>query len=170
MPNIVQGRDRANGYPVPKFIVAGGLAVLVDRVAEYELLPKTNELAITLLRAHGALSVMHPKFRQGPAGPRIPTHETQVHGDISWNIAVMPWDESNGLPFEEWEQFMLPPAQFQSAGGGNLPSVGTFIRNLPEGVLSAVLPEPSGNPNQVLVRTFSPQLPHTISQEMKVVG
>ena len=141
IPELTQGRDRLNGYPAGKFILAGGLAILVDRVAEYELLPETGELAITLVRAHGALSVGGTKYRKGGAGPRLPTHGTQMHQEIAWELAVMPWPVEQGLPWQEWEQFMLPGRVFTAAGGSYLPERGTYFQNLPPGVLSAVLPD-----------------------------
>ena len=151
----IQGRDRLNGFPAGKFIVAGGFAIFLDRMAEYEYLPETNEIAITLLRSHGALSRTNPAYRLGPAGPRIPTHDTQMLGRTDWQIGVMPWHDESCLPWKEAEMFSLPMERFSAAGGGTLPARGTPFAHVPDGVLSAVLP--TG------IRTFATSQDHAIS-------
>jgi hypothetical protein len=155
------GRDKLTVYPAQKFILAGGLAVLVDRVTEYEILPGTNELAITIVRSHGALSVGHPKYRQGGAGPRIATAASQVQKEIVWDFAIMPWNEDDGLPSKQWEQFALAPRLFTSEGGGNLPPSGSIIADPPKGVLSAIFPSPD-QADEVIIRTFTDDERHTI--------
>ena len=155
VPDLVRGRDTLNGYPAGKFIVAGGLAILVDRVAEYELLPDTNELAITLVRSHGALSVGNPSTRVGGAGPQLKTYDTQMYAEIDWELAVMPWKDASTLPWKQWEQFMLPARTFNSQGGGSLPARGTYFQGVPEGILSAVTPQG--------VRTFGSDAAHKIT-------
>jgi hypothetical protein len=154
VPDLVQGRDRLNGYPASKFIVAGGVAILLDRTAEFELIPETNELAITMVRAHGWLSADDPQFRPGGAGPHLKTHGTQMHQEISWNLGIMPWNESQGLPWREWEDCMLNMLEFEAPGGGTLAARGSYFRNLPKGILSAVLPEG--------VRVFEEDAAHSI--------
>ncbi len=151
----IQGRDRLNGFPAGKFIVAGGVAIFLDRMTEYEYLPETNEIALTVLRSHGALSRTNPTYRLGPAGPRIPTHDTQMLGETKWQLGIMPWDDSSTLPWKESEQFSLPMERFASQGGGTLPSRGTPFAHVPDGILSAVLP--AG------IRTFAATPDHAIS-------
>lgn len=156
-PQLLQGRDRLNGYPASKFILAGGLAILLDRTAEYELLPQTNELAISLVRAHGALSISNPKYRYLWAGPRVKTYDTQMLKPIEWNIGIMSWESLDNLPWKEWEMFALPGRVFQSYGGGTLDESGQLLRDVPDGVLSAVLPEK--------IRTFSAAKGHKINEQ-----
>ncbi|MGC8461015.1 MAG: hypothetical protein ACP5OR_04140 [Candidatus Dormibacteria bacterium] len=151
----IQGRDRLNGFPAGKFIVAGGYAIFLDRVTEYEYLPESNEIALTVLRSHGALSRTNPTYRLGPAGPRIPTHDTQMLGPTEWEIGVMPWNDETTLPWKEAEMFSLPMERFTSHGGGSLPSSGTPFTNVPSGILSAVLP--TG------IRTFAITQDHAIA-------
>jgi hypothetical protein len=141
IPEVVQGKDRLNGYPASKFVVAGGLAVLLDRCAEWELLPDTNELAITLVRSNGALSRETTTFRPGPNAPIVPTYESQVQGPIQWELAVMPWGSTDVLPWQEYEQFQMPGVIFESGGGGTLPPKWTPYPDVPAGVLSAILPD-----------------------------
>jgi hypothetical protein len=156
VPTLLQGRDRLNGYPAPKFIIAGGLAILLDRTAEYELLPDTNELAVSLLRAHGALSIANPKYRYLWAGPRVKTHDTQMLKPIEWNIGIMPWTPTDKLPWQDWEIFTLPLRAFNSAGGGKRADSGSLVQDVPNGVLSAVLPE--------IIRTFGENGGHRIKE------
>lgn len=155
VPAPTAGSDRLVGYPAGRFIVAGGLAVLLDRTAEFEILPESNELAITLLRATGYLSREALPTRDHRAGPVMPTTLTQVLGPIRWDIGVMRWNHEH-LPWREWEMFALPVVVFDSPGGGDLPPVGTPFPSLPTGELSAVLPG--------LVRTFDSGPPWKIHQ------
>ncbi len=159
VPGLEMSNDRLNGYPASKFIIAGGVAVLVDRTAEYELLPDTNELAITLVRSHGKLSYGGGVNRRGGAGPQLDTHETQMLGDVEWQLAVMPWTASPDaeLPWRAWEQFMLPMRRFEAPGGGHLPAQGTYFSTPPSGVLSAVLPG--------TVRSFEPTGAHRLIEK-----
>lgn len=142
VPDLVQGRDRLNGFIASRFIVAGGLAVLLDRTTEYELLPESKELALTLVRSHGRLSRWGGEYRPDAAGPLLTTEDTQMLKEISWSLGVLPWDHRGctRLPWREWEQFALPPVVFRSAGGGDLAPQGTLVGSLPDGVLSSIEP------------------------------
>jgi alpha-mannosidase len=155
VPPVLWGRDRFSGYPAARFVVAGGLAVLVDRVTEFELLPETGELALTLLRATGALSRAHLRSRPYPAGPEVPTERTQLLGEVAWELGLLPWPHRDRLPWEEWERFALPMPVLVAPGGGDLPERGTAYPDLPAGNLSAVLPE--------AVRVFDPGPPWRIA-------
>jgi len=148
------GRDRLSGYPAGRFIVAGGIAVLVDRVSEFEILPDTQEIALTLLRAVGAVSRERLRTRPFAAAPVLPSHRAQVLGEVRWNLAVMPWDEADRLPWREWEQFALPMPVFASAGGGELPQRGAGWEHIPAGNLSAVFRD--------AIRVFDPGPPWRI--------
>lgn len=148
VPENPQGRDRLNGFPASKFIVVGGMAFFFDHPVEYEILPDTHELAITLVRSHGALSVGNPQYRLGGAGPRISTQETQVLGNLSCEVGMMPWKDASNLPWEQSEQFALSGRAFTSAGGGYRPHKASLVATPPTGVLSAVTPKG--------VRTFDP--------------
>ena len=64
-------------YPARRFVQAGGLTIVHDGLAEYELV-EGDELALTLLRASGMLSQGPMPTRPLPAGPLIPTEGSQM--------------------------------------------------------------------------------------------
>lgn len=71
--------------PVPTFpaygwVAAGGLAVLLDHVSEYELVDDGCTLALTLLRSVGLLSRNDNAWREEPAGPQLATPGAQCRG------------------------------------------------------------------------------------------
>jgi alpha-mannosidase len=76
-------------YPAYSFVDAGGAAVLLDQVSEYELVQR-RELAVTLLRATGAISRADHPLRAEPAGPVIATPMAQCLGPVRTRLAVMP--------------------------------------------------------------------------------
>ena len=69
-------------YPARRFVQAGGLTVVHDGLAEYELVDVrgdvAHEVALTLLRASGMLSQGPMATRPLPAGPLIPTEGSQM--------------------------------------------------------------------------------------------
>jgi Glycosyl hydrolases family 38 N-terminal domain len=155
-PEVRWGCDRASGSPAGRFVVAGGLCVMVDRVAEFEIVDGGATLAITLLRSVSLLSAATLRTRPYAAGPTLPTWGTRLLGPQVWELAIMPWPHAGRLPWREWEQFMLPMPEFLSSGGGDLPERATPYPRLPDGAnLSAVLPG--------AVRTFDPGPPWRIA-------
>ncbi|MEZ0071047.1 alpha-mannosidase [Planotetraspora sp. GP83] len=92
-------------FPAESFVAAGGLAVLLDHVTEYELVrhatPLAGELALTLVRSVGHLSKNRNPYRDEPAGPQLATPAAQCQGPLSTRFAVLPysgsWHEA-GLP------------------------------------------------------------------------
>ncbi|GGL17255.1 glycoside hydrolase family 38 N-terminal domain-containing protein [Planomonospora parontospora] len=97
-------------FPAEGFVAAGGLAVLLDQVTEYEL--TGGELALTLLRSVGHLSRDRNAHRERPAGPQLPTPAAQCPGPATMRFAVLPhagtWDEAD-LPrlAEEYRHDLL---------------------------------------------------------------
>jgi mannosylglycerate hydrolase len=77
-------------FPARGFVDAGGAAVLLDHVLEYELLADPPELALTLLRAVGQISRNAHRFREEPAGPEVATPGAQCLGPWSVGLAVLP--------------------------------------------------------------------------------
>jgi len=75
-------------FPAGGFVDAGGAAVLLDQVTEYELLTDPPELALTLLRAVGQISRDHHRYREEPAGPQTPTPGAQCLGTRVADLAV----------------------------------------------------------------------------------
>ena len=77
-------------FPASGFVDAGGVAVLLDHVTEYELLTGPPELALTLLRSVGQISRdIHP-YREEPAGPQTPTPGAQGLGVREVDLAICP--------------------------------------------------------------------------------
>jgi alpha-mannosidase len=77
-------------FPASGFVDAGGVAVLLDHVTEYELLTDPPELALTLLRSVGQISRnIHP-YREEPAGPQTPTPGAQCLGLRQVDLAIYP--------------------------------------------------------------------------------
>jgi len=77
-------------FPARGFVDAGGAAVLLDHVLEYELLADPPELALTLLRAVGQISRNAHRWREEPAGPEVATPAAQCLGPWSVGLAVHP--------------------------------------------------------------------------------
>ncbi|MPZ96775.1 MAG: alpha-mannosidase [Propionibacteriales bacterium] len=76
------GEDPVPTFPASSFVSAGGAHVLLDQVTEYELVDGGRELALTLLRSVGMLSVdVHPG-REEPAGPQLPVPAAQRVGQV----------------------------------------------------------------------------------------
>ncbi|MEV4286407.1 glycoside hydrolase family 38 C-terminal domain-containing protein [Nonomuraea bangladeshensis] len=76
-------------FPASSWVAAGGAAVLLEHVTEYEL-TGDGELALTLLRSAGYLSRNRNALRPEPAGPQLPTPAAQSRGLRSLNLALMP--------------------------------------------------------------------------------
>jgi hypothetical protein len=90
----IEGRPDERGlptFPARRFVSAGGLTVVHDGVAEYELVdidpagggsaePRATALALTLLRATGMLSRLGMAYRPFPAGPLTPVDGLQLVG------------------------------------------------------------------------------------------
>ena len=78
-------------FPASTFVSAGAATVLLDHVTEYELTADGGELALTLLRAVGWLSVnVHP-LRDEPAGPQLAVPGAQYLGEqVRTRLAVLP--------------------------------------------------------------------------------
>jgi alpha-mannosidase len=99
-------------FPARGFVTAGGVALLLDQVTEYELLD--GELAVTVLRAVGQISRNANPWRVEPAGPELPTPGAQCLGRRELRLAVMPhagaWHESGVLGAMERYQHDLVAA------------------------------------------------------------
>jgi mannosylglycerate hydrolase len=117
-------------FPARGFVDAGGAAVLLDHVLEYELLADPPELALTLLRAVGQISRNAHRFREEPAGPEVATPGAQCLGPWSVGLAVLPhagpWHADGVLEQAERYQHELlaapgagpePPAALPEAAG-----------------------------------------------------
>src|SRR6185312_16760877 len=79
-------------YPASAFVAAGGIALLLDHVTEYEV--AGDELALTVLRSTGLISRIHHPWREDPAGPALPIPAAQMRGLQSFSFAYHPSAET----------------------------------------------------------------------------
>lgn len=95
-------------FPAGSFVSAGAANVLLDHSSEYELVGDGAQLAITLLRAIGSISVnIHP-LRDEPAASEIPVPGAQDLGmRIENRFAIVPsaratgWQGANAVALAE---------------------------------------------------------------------
>ena len=78
-------------YPAQGFVTAGGIALLLEHVTEYELLD--GELAVTVLRSTGLISRADNPWREENAGPEVPIPAAQMRGPWSFSFAYLPSTE-----------------------------------------------------------------------------
>jgi mannosylglycerate hydrolase len=116
-------------FPASGFVDAGGVAVLLDHVTEYELLTDPPVLALTLLRSVGQISRDHHRYREEPAGPQTPTPGAQCLGTTVTDLALFPhpgaWHEDGVLTAMECFRH-----GFLAAPGGGPPASGPPLRGL----------------------------------------
>ena len=95
---VERGMSPEGGYreePVPTFpahgwVDAGGLAILLDHLTEYELTDGGRELAVTVLRSTGLISRNDNPYRMDPAGPEIAIPNGQMRGPWRMGFALHP--------------------------------------------------------------------------------
>jgi mannosylglycerate hydrolase len=127
-------------FPARGFVAAGGLAVLLDHVMEYELV-EGRELALTLLRSMGFISRPDNPYRKVNAGPAVPLPAGQCRWPWSVGFALMPhpgfWHESGVLG--EMERYQHPFLAALGSGErlGALEQAGLELRG--EGVVLSAL-------------------------------
>jgi hypothetical protein len=92
-------------YPAHGFVVAGGMAVLLEHVTEYELLDE--ELALTVLRSTGLISRADNPWREENAGPELPIPANQMKGPWSFSFAYLPSHENVQLHAEAYRHPFL---------------------------------------------------------------
>jgi alpha-mannosidase len=77
-------------FPAHGWVDAGGLAVLLDHIVEYELADGGVEMALTLLRSTGLISRNDNPYRQDPAGPEMAIPGAQMRGRHQVKFALFP--------------------------------------------------------------------------------
>jgi len=95
---VTRGLAGEGGYreePLPTFpahgwVDAGGLAVLLDHLSEYELADDGAELALTLLRSTGLISRNANPYRMDPAGPEMAIPHAQMRGQWRFTFGLFP--------------------------------------------------------------------------------
>jgi mannosylglycerate hydrolase len=126
-------------FPASGFVDAGGVAVLLDHVTEYELLGDPPELALTLLRSVGQISRDHHRYREEPAGPQTPTPGAQGLGTRVADLAVLPhpgaWHKDRVLTSLECVRHDLLAAPGR-AGAGPYGDAPAAVRGLEGGGLA----------------------------------
>ncbi|GEB65896.1 hypothetical protein SAT01_33440 [Sinomonas atrocyanea] len=119
-------------FPAYRFISAGPATVLVREATEYEIVDAC-EIALTVLRAVGSMSVnVHP-LRDEPAAAEIPVPGAQELGaEVGIELAVVPsaegWSEAGAVRLSEL--FTSPVAAVRGLGGrgGTLPRPSEGLR------------------------------------------
>jgi alpha-mannosidase len=96
-------------YPAHGFVAAGGIALLLDHVTEYELVG--SELALTVLRSTGLISRADNPWREENAGPELPIPAAQMRGPWSFSFAYLPTEDA---ALEQAEAYRHP---FLTAAG-----------------------------------------------------
>ncbi|MFH0176527.1 alpha-mannosidase [Streptomyces cacaoi] len=113
-------------FPAATFVSAGAATVLLDHSTEYELVGDGSELAVTLLRAIGSISVnLHP-LRDEPAASEIPVPGAQDLGmRIENRFAVVPsatgWQGAHAVALAEEFRNDVLVTRGTAAGGTPLP-------------------------------------------------
>jgi hypothetical protein len=162
------GEQRLVAYPASAFVAAGGIALLLDHVTEYELVDG-RELALTALRSVGLISRAANPFRRVNAGPELPIPAAQMHGPRTFSFAWCP-DPERALEHAERYRhpFLVVPG---NAAEGDLPErAGPELRGAMltalrrrDGVLEARVLNATASPSDArLARTELPLRPWEI--------
>jgi mannosylglycerate hydrolase len=124
-------------YPAAAFVAAGGVALLLDHVTEYEV--AGDELALTVLRSTGLISRIQHPWREDPAGPALPIPAAQMRGPHSFAFAYHPDAE---IALEHAERYRHPflTAPGTAADGELRSHAGPVMESGPSVVLTAYLP------------------------------
>ncbi|HEX2766020.1 MAG TPA: alpha-mannosidase [Candidatus Limnocylindria bacterium] len=106
-------------YPAHGWVDAGGVALLLDHLSEYEVANGGTELALTILRSTGLISRNDNPYRQDPAGPQIPIPNAQMRRRWRMTFALMPHagDWADGGVGDAAEAYRHP---LVTASGSNL--------------------------------------------------
>jgi alpha-mannosidase len=132
---VQRGLHAEGGFgerPVPTFpaygwVAAGGLAVLLDHVSEYELVDDGHTLALTLLRSVGLLSRNDNAWREEPAGPQLATPGAQCRGmrtvELGLYLHAGEWHESGLLDAAERYRHPFTAMAGRSQNPRSVPSI-----------------------------------------------
>jgi len=97
-------------YPSTRFVRAGGLTVVHDGVAEYELIDvhggRAHELALTLLRCTGLISQRSMPTRPLPAGPVTAVEGPQLQRTVTYRYALAVGDDVD--PYALADDVLVP--------------------------------------------------------------
>jgi alpha-mannosidase len=139
-------------YPAQGFVAAGGIALLLDHVTEYELVE--NELALTILRSTGLISRADNPWREENAGPEVRIPAAQMHGPWSFSFAYLPSAEDVHEHAEAYRHpFLVAPGT--GTGGSSRSEAGPTLEGSACVILTSLQPgrarlvNESGDPQQV---------------------
>jgi mannosylglycerate hydrolase len=121
-------------FPSRRFVSAGGLTVVHEGVAEYELVdvdeegavgqPRATALALTVLRSTGMLSRLGMTTRPMPAGPMTHLEGPQLLGPVEARYALAVGEVD---PFGMADDVLVPLTTTASSGGGLRPERGSAL-------------------------------------------
>jgi mannosylglycerate hydrolase len=120
-------------FPASTFVTAGAATVLLDHATEYEVVGDGSEIAVTLLRAVGSISVnIHP-LRDEPAATEIPAPGAQDLGvRIENRFAVVAsaagWRGANAIALAEEFRNDVLVARGTAPASGPLPPDAAGVR------------------------------------------
>ena len=109
------GEEPVGTYPACAFVVAGGSALLLEHVSEYELVDG-RELALTVLRSTGLISRSANPWREDPAGPQLAIPAAQMRGPHRFAFA---WSQDPDRALEHAERYRLPFLTAPGRGSGD---------------------------------------------------
>jgi len=141
-------------WPMRRFVCAGGLTVVTDGLAEYELVEPLDggmgAVAVTLLRCTGVISQGPMATRPLPAGPPTPTPDAQMPGPRRLRLAVARGDDPTRA-FALAEHAFTPWLTSWAPGGGDLGATGSALE-----VLGAEVSSVRRRHGALEVRVFNP--------------
>ncbi|MET9480212.1 alpha-mannosidase [Streptomyces sp. NPDC006638] len=120
-------------FPAESFVSAGAAHVLLDHASEYEVVGEGSELAVTLLRAIGSISVnIHP-FRDEPAATEIAAPGAQDLGlRVENRFAVLPpaagWQQADAVALADLFRNDVLVTRGTAPAGDRLPPDATGLR------------------------------------------
>lgn len=107
-------------YPATRSVVAGDVGLLLNKLTEYEIVSgdRTDEIALTVVRSVGLMSVnVHP-LRDEPAGSEVPVPGAQYIGEsVTLSFAI---DLDPASVVQHADMFRFDPITTPGRGGTQL--------------------------------------------------
>ncbi len=157
-------------FPASAFVSAGGVALLLEHVSEYELL-EGRELALTVLRSTGWISRNTNPYREEPAGPELAIPDAQMRGRHTFSFGFYPHEGVSPGPdvLEQAERFRLPFLTAEGAGEAGKLSQAEGIELEGEGVvLTALRRTADGLEARVANETAAPAIARLAGERLEL--